>query len=323
MKIAVMGSGGLGGLYGGRLAHAGYDVSFIARGAHLAAMEEHGLLIENEPHGSIHIPRVNVTDDPAAIGAADLVLIAVKLWDTESAVRAVRPMVGPRTAVISLQNGVLKDDILRREFGSAAVMGGVAYVATHLARPGVIRQTGTMQRFILGEYDGRRSERAVRLLEALLRAGIQAEISDDIRRTLWEKYVFLAALSGTTATMRSTIGPIRSNPQARAFLFELLKETVAVGRAHGVALPEDYAEQRLAFLDTVPADMTSSMHHDLEKGNRLEVAWLAGGVVQLGQDVGVPTPANKAVWDILALHADGGVPIQGTRHKAQVTTSSW
>jgi len=300
-----MGSGGLGGLYGGRLAHAGYDVTFIARGAHLAAMEADGLRIENEPHATLHIPRVRVTADPAAVGVVDLVILAVKLWDTDDAVHAIRPMVGPRTAVISLQNGVMKDDVLRRAFGAAAVMGGVAYVATQVARPGVIRQTGAMQRFIFGEYDGRRSPRAEALLDALVRAGIQAEISNDIRRTLWEKYVFLVGLSGTTAAMRSRIGPIRANPQARAFLLELFRETVAVGRAHGVRLPEQYADERLAFVDTVPADMTASMHHDLERGNRLEVAWLSGGVVQLGQAVGVPTPANRAVWDILALHANG------------------
>ncbi|MBI2185922.1 MAG: hypothetical protein HYU37_02225 [Acidobacteria bacterium] len=199
----------------------------------------------------------------------------------------------------------MKDDTLRSAFGEAAVMGAVAYVATQVARPGVIRQTGTMQRFIFGEYDGRRSPRAEQLLEALLRAGLQAEISDDIRRTLWEKYVFLVGLSGTTTTMRSAIGPIRANPRSRAFLHALMKETVAVGRAHGVRLPAQYADDRLAFLDTVPPDMTSSMHHDLERGNRLEVAWLSGGVVQLGEAAGVPTPANRAVWDILALQADG------------------
>jgi len=305
MKIAVMGSGGVGGFYGGHLAHAGYDVSFIARGSHLAAMREDGLTIENTPHGHVHIPRVAVTDDPATIGVADFVLIAVKLWDTEAAARAVTPLVGPKTAVLSLQNGVMKDDLLRRAFGEAAVVGGVVYVATHISRPGVIRQTGTMQRCIFGEYDGRRSERAEALHEALLRAGIKAEISDDIRRALWEKYVFLVGLSGSTATMRSTIGPIRENPQARAFLLDLMKETVAVGRAHGVDLPEDYAEQRLAFVDTMAADVTSSMHHDLNGGNPLEVPWLSGGVVQLGQEVGVPAPANRAVWDILALQASG------------------
>jgi 2-dehydropantoate 2-reductase len=138
-----------------------------------------------------------------------------------------------------------------------------------------------------------------------LKAGIQAELSADVRRAIWEKYVFLVALSGTTATMRMAIGPIRTNPQTRAFLFDLMKEVVAVGRAHGVALPEDYSQQRLAFADTVPADMTSSMHHDLEHGNPLEVEWLSGGVVKLGEQVGVPTPANRAVWDVLALHAAG------------------
>ena len=305
MKIAVMGSGGVGGFYGGRLAHAGYDVAFVARGSHLAAMREHGLTIENELQGNIHVPRVAATDDPGTIGVVDVVLIAVKLWDTEAAARAAKALVGPHTAVVSLQNGVIKDDILRRTLGAPAVMGGVGYVATCISRPGVIRQTGTMQRCVVGEYDGQPSARAERLLDALLRAGIEAELSDDIRRTLWEKYVFLVGLSGTTATMRSTIGPIRENPQTRAFLFDLMKETVAVGRAHGVNLPENYAEQRLAFADTVPAGMTSSMHHDLERGNPLEVAWLSGGVVQLGQPAGVPTPANRAVCDILALHANG------------------
>jgi 2-dehydropantoate 2-reductase len=307
MRIAVMGSGGLGGLYGGRLAHAGCDVTFIARGAHLAAMRDHGLLLENDARGNVHLAKVTVTDDPSSAGVMDFVLVAVKLWDTESVVRAIRPMVSPDTAVISLQNGVIKDDILRGAFGDRAVIGAVAYVATSLARPGVIRQTGPMQRFILGEYDGRRSSRAEQLLQALLDAGIQAEVSDDIRRTLWEKYVFLVGLSGTTATMRSTIGPIREHPQTRAFLHDLMTETVAVGRAHGVCLPDNYADERLVFLDTVPATMTSSMHHDLQNGNRLEVAWLSGGVVQLGRAVNVPTPANRAVWDILALHADGRV----------------
>jgi 2-dehydropantoate 2-reductase len=305
MKIAVMGSGGLGGLYGARLAHAGCDVTFIARGAHLEAMRRDGLLIENETLGNLHLPRVKATDDPAAAGPVDLVLIAVKLWSTEAAAQAVRPIVGPQTAVLSLQNGVTKDDILREVFGEQAVMGGVAYVATHVARPGVIRQTGKLQRLVFGEYDGRRSARAETLLAALLRAGIQAELSADIRRTLWEKYSFLVGLSGTTATMRMPIGAIRSNPQTRAFLFDILKETVAVGRALGVALPENYAEDRLAFADSVPETMTSSMHHDLERGNPLEVEWLSGGVVKLGQKVGVPTPANRAVWDVLALHAAG------------------
>jgi 2-dehydropantoate 2-reductase len=300
-----MGSGGVGGFYGGRLARAGCDVTFVARGAHLAALRERGLTIENESQGDIHLPAVKVTEDPADAGPVDLVLISVKLWDIEAAARAVKPAVGPQTAVLSLQNGVMKDDVLRREFGERAVLGGVGYVATYISRPGVIHQTGTIQRMVFGEYDGRRSPRAEALLAAALESGIEAELSADVRRAIWEKYVFLVGLSGATTTMRTNIGPIRENPRTRAFLLDLMKEAVAVGRAHGVALPEDYATQRLAFADTVPFDMSSSMRHDLERGNPLEVAWLSGGVVKLGEQVGVPTPANRAVWDVLALHAQG------------------
>lgn len=307
MKILVMGSGGVGGLFGGRLAHAGYDVTFVARGAHLAAMREQGLAIESEAHGIVRVKPIKVTDDPASAGMPDLILFAVKLWDTEAVARQLKPLAGPNTAVLSLQNGVVKDDILRGVFGEQAVMGGVAYVGTHIARPGVIHQVGTIQRLVFGEYDGKRTARTKALLAALLKAGIQAELSDDIRRTLWEKYTFLVGLSGATAAMRATLGPVRENLQTRGFLFDLMKEAVAVGRALGVNLPENYAEDRLRFADSLPATMDSSLHHDLKNGNKLEVEWLAGGVVQLGKKVGVPTPCNRAVWDMLALHAQGRV----------------
>lgn len=305
MKIAIMGAGGVGGFFGGRLAQAGYDVSFIARGAHLAAMREHGLLIENEPQGNIYLPKVRVTDDPSTLGPVDFIILTVKLWDTEAAARAIKPLIGPGTGVVSLQNGVTKDDILRRELGDAAVIGGVGYVATTLSKPGVIHQTGTRQRVVLGEYDGRKSARTEFLHEALLRAGVKSEFSDDVRRSIWEKYVFLVGLSATTTSMRMPLGPIRANPQSRAFLLQLMSEAVVVGRAHGVALPEDFAEDRLALADSLPEDMTSSMHHDLERNYPLEVNWLSGGVVQLGRAKGVPTPANSAVCDILALYAAG------------------
>ncbi len=305
MKILVMGSGGVGGFFGGRLAHADCDVTFVARGAHLTAMRSEGLLIESEAQGNTLIKPVQVTDDPLSAGTPDLILFAVKLWDTEAVAKSLKPIVGPGTAVLSLQNGVVKDDILRGVFGEQALMGGVAYVATHISRPGVIHQTGTIQRIVFGEYDGKKSARAESLLAALLKAGVQAELSGDIRRTLWEKYTFLVGLSGTTAAMRTTIGPVRGHPQTRAFLHDLMKETVAVGRALGVNLPADYADDRLKFADSLPATMDSSMHHDLKSGNHLEVEWLAGGVVKLGKKVGVATPCNRAVWDMLALQAGG------------------
>jgi 2-dehydropantoate 2-reductase len=304
LRIAIMGSGGVGGYFGARLQKGGADVAFIARGAHLAAMRANGLTIESA-HDPIRLPKVNATDDPGEIGTVDIVLFAVKLWDTESAARSLKPIVGPDTGIISLQNGVQKDDVLRQIFGADAVMGGAAYMATTIGRPGVIVQTGSFQRMVFGEYDGRRSARAQALLDAALAGGIDAEISDDIRRALWEKYVFLVAISGATTSMRAPLGPIRDNPRTRQFLLDLLREAVAVGRAQGVALPEDFVEQRISFIDGLPADMSASMAHDLQRGQRLEVQWLSGGVAEMGAALGVPTPANRAVYDILILHADG------------------
>ena len=303
MRIAIMGSGGLGGYFGARLSNGGADVHFIARGAHLAAMRTDGLRIEGPT--SIHLTRVNATDNASEIGVVDIVMLCVKLWDTDTALQQIRPLVGPNTTIISFQNGVLKDQYLKAAFNVAQIMGGVGYIATTIDRPAVIRQTGPMQRLIFGEFDGSRSERGQALLAACLAGGINAELSDNILREIWQKYVFLVGLSGTTTTIRRTIGPIRENPQTRALLLDVMREVVTVGRAHGVDLAEDYAQVRLQLADDVAYDMTSSMHHDLERGNRLEVRWLAGGVVELGLRKGVPTPLNRAIADILALHSAG------------------
>ena len=304
-KIAFMGAGGLGGYFGARICKGGAaEVHFIARGRHLEAMRKDGLRVEGPD--PIHIPRVAATDDPREVGIVDFVLIGVKLWDTEASLEQVRPMVGPSTTLISFQNGVLKDNYLRAAYDSSQIMGGVGYVATTVDRPGVIRQTGPMQRLLFGEFDGSRTARGEALLQACLAGGINAELSEHILREIWQKYVFLVGLSGTTTTIRKPIGPIRGNPQTRAFLLDVMREVVAVGRAHGVDLAENYAEVRLQLADDVASDMTSSMHHDLERGNPLEVRWLAGGVVELGREKGVPTPMNRAIADILALHATGG-----------------
>jgi len=193
-------------------------------------------------------------------------------------------------------------------------MGGVAYIGAGIARPGVIRHTGTMQKLAFGEFDGapqapsatpQRSPRAVALLDACTRAGIDAEISPDIRRAIWEKFVFMVGLSALTSTTRKSVGPVRADPRSRALLLEVMKETVAVGRAHGVNLPEDFAEKRMAFVDTLPPEMTSSMHHDLEAGKRLEVDWLSGAVVELSKAVGMHTPANRSITAILSAYATG------------------
>ena len=304
MRIAVMGTGGVGGYFGARLARGGSDVHFIARGRHLAAMREHGLRVKSSL-GDIHITAPRTTDQPASIGPVDLVLFAVKLWDTEAAAKAIMPLLGPNTAVISFQNGVQKDDVLRHMLGDQAVVGGVCYIAAVLSGPGEVQHTGTMQKLVFGEYDGSRSERVQHFLDVCLEAGIDAAISADIRRAIWEKFVLLVGLSGTTTTIRKSIGPIRSNAQTRAFLADAMREVVAVGRAQEVQLDPDFAEDRLAFCDGLPAEMTSSMHQDLERGNRLEVAWLSGDVVERGKATGIPTPVNRAIYDVLVLHAEG------------------
>jgi len=301
-----MGAGGVGGFFGARLVRGGADVTFIARGAHLAAMRERGLAIEStSTEDSFTLPKVQVTDDPATIGQTDLVMFGVKLWDTEQAARSLLPIMGPQTGLISFQNGVQKDDLLRPIVGEAAIMGGVAYVGTNISRPGVIAQKGPMQRLVFGEYDGSRSQRAQAFLAACKRGGINAEISPDIRSEIWQKFIFLASMAAVTAATRKPLGPVRSHPMTRRFLLDLMREVVAVGRAHGVAIPENFAEQRLAFADTLHPDMTASMHHDLEQGRPLELQWLSGGIVDLGAKVGVPTPLHRAVRDALILHAAG------------------
>jgi len=298
-----MGSGGIGGYYGARLQQGGADVTFIARGEQLKAMRANGLALEGDR--AIHLPKVKATDDPASIGPVDLVLFAVKLRDTETAARLIKPILRDGSAVISLQNGVQKDDMLAPIVGRGALMGGAAYIGVSIARPGVIRKTGTMERLAFGEFDNTKSARAQAFFEACKAGDIVVDIPADITLELWQKFVFLVAMSSITATMRTTIGPVRANPRARAFFLDVMKEAVAVGRARGVALAEDFADKRLAGIDAMTPDMRASMALDLEMGRPLELPWLAGAVVDLGAEKGVPTPCCRAVRDILALYVDG------------------
>jgi 2-dehydropantoate 2-reductase len=252
MRIAVMAAGAVGGYLGARLAQAGHEVTFVARGRQLDTLRACGLRVQS-PLGDVHVPDVNVTDEPAAIGAVDLVLFSVKLWDTLEAAEAVRPLLGRKTAVVSFQNGVVKDDILRHALGAEHVMGGVAYIAATVAEPGHIRHSGSLAKLVFGEYDGSLSPRVRQFRDACAEGGIDAEISDRIEQAIWEKFVFLVGLSGTTCLARTAIGPIRSHPRSRAFLHDVMDEVVQVGRAHGVPMPAGYADDRLAFTRCPPA----------------------------------------------------------------------
>ena len=294
----MMGAGGVGGYFGGRMAAGGCDVTFIARGRHLEAIRSNGLKIDSRDLGDAVIDPANATDDPADVGVVDFVIVGVKLWDPEAAGRAILPMLGPETTVLSLQNGVECDETLATVVGVERLIGGVAFIASSIGEPGVIKHIGTMQRVVVGERAGGSSPRVDALHRMLLSGGITAEVSDDIERTIWEKFVFLVGLSATT-TLLTTLGPVREDPQSREMFLSVMRETVAVGRAKGVDLPADFADDRLAFADGLPVDMTSSMHHDRAAGNPLEVAWLSGAVARFGQELGVPVPVNQSVYDQL------------------------
>jgi 2-dehydropantoate 2-reductase len=305
MRIAVMGSGGVGGYVGARLAAAGQDVTFVARGTHLAAIREHGLALRSAL-GDVLIRPAQASDDPAAIGPVDLVIFAVKLYDTEAAAAATRPLIGPHTGVVTLQNGVDSTELLARVLGRDHVIGGVAQIAAVIDQPGVIRHTGTMASFVFGELDGARSERVVALAGALQAAGVEHRVSEEIQRDIWDKMAFLATFAGLTALMRLPIGPIREDAETRAMLREGLAEASAVARARGIALPDDFGERTLVRCDRLPYEMKSSMLQDLERGRRLELPWLSGAIVRLGRDLGVPTPTHAFITTALKLHAAGG-----------------
>jgi 2-dehydropantoate 2-reductase len=303
MRIAIMGSGGVGGYFGARLA-AGADVSFVARGAHLAAMRADGLRIRSAA-GDLRLQSVQATDDTSAIGPVDLVLFAVKLWDTESAAAACRPLLGAHTAVIPFQNGVEAVGMLTRQLGTAAVMGGVAHIASNIAEPGVIAHTGTLARLTFGELDGRRSPRAEALLAACQRAGFEARISDDIHGEIWRKFVFLVGISGLTAMTRKSAGELRADPDIRPVLRRAMEETRLVAAARGVALPADYVEQTLQFIDGLVPAMKSSMLNDLENGRRLEAPWLCGAVARMAAECGIDAPVNATIYAALKPYVGG------------------
>ena len=304
MRIAVVGTGGIGGPYGASLAKAGADVTFVARGAHLTAMRENGLRIEGD-RGETHIRPTQATDDIASIGTVDFVLFCVKLWDVENVGAELRAIVGPGTAVVPLQNGIDAADRLVPMLGPDAVMGGTAFVTGSITAPGVIRQVGTYQRMTFGELDGRLSERGQRLRDLCETAGFEGVFSADIRVPIWEKFILLVPLSGLHALTRVPLGRWRDDPEILALYEAALRETVAVGLAEGVRLPDDSIEKGVAMMRSMPAHHTTSMGNDLLRGNRLELPWFAGKVVELGRRHDIPTPVNNFIFTALKPHING------------------
>jgi 2-dehydropantoate 2-reductase len=307
MRIAVMAAGAVGGYFGARMAAADHDVFFIARGAHRDAMLKNGLTVESV-HGDVHLEKLNVTDHPAQVGPVDVVLFAVKLWDTEKAAEQARPLLGPNTRVITLQNGVDSYERIAPIVGKERAIAGVTYVVTVIDRPGVIKQTSKFQSIICGTSDGRPDAHLQAFVDAAKAANIPITLSDDIERDRWHKFIFLSGTSGVTAISRNPMGPILSDPDTRALLRNIMRETLAVGKAKGVALDDGFVDERMAFADkNVPATMKASMANDLDRGNRLELDWLAGEVCRLGKELNVPTPVNDTIYAALKLHRMGSV----------------
>jgi len=304
MRIAVVGAGGVGGGFGAALAKAGADVTFIARGAHLAAMKKGGLKVRGG-RGDTHLVPTRATDDPADIGKVDVVLFCVKLWDVESAGRQIKPLIGPDTAVIPLQNGIDAAERLIPILGSNAVMGGVAQISASIVAPGVIQQVGTFMRMVFGELDGRPSQRGEDFLALCLKAGFDATLSEQILTELWMKFILLASNAGMMALARQPIGKLRDDPDLRPIFMAAYQETIDVGRARGVALPADALDKILDFTSHAPPAMKASMALDLDRGNRLEVPWLSGKVAELGRQLGVPTPTHSMMYAMLKPYVMG------------------
>jgi 2-dehydropantoate 2-reductase len=298
MRIAVIGAGGVGGGFGAALAKAGADVTFIARGAHLAAMKNQGLKVEGG-RGETHLVPTRATDDPASIGKVDIVLFCVKLWDVESAGQQIKPLIGPDTAVIPLQNGIDAAERLVPILGRDAVMGGVAQIMASIVGPGLILQVGSFMRMIFGELDGKRSQRGEDFLALCLKAGFDATLSEQILTELWMKFILLADNASIMSVTRQPIGKLRDDPDLRTIFVAAYREVFDVGRARGVELPADAVERIREVSSTLPPAMKPSMALDLERGNRLELPWLGGKVVELGRQLGVPTPTHSMMYAML------------------------
>ncbi|MGD2269431.1 MAG: 2-dehydropantoate 2-reductase [Desulfobacterales bacterium] len=298
MRVAVFGAGGVGGYFGGRLAQAKEDVIFIARGDHLQSMLSRGLRVDSTK-GDFWVNPVQATDDPAQVGTADVVLVAVKAWQVPNAAESMRPMLGPETMVLPLQNGLEAPGQLAAVLGGQHVLGGLCGLSTFIVGPGHIRHTAIDPFVRLGELDNRLSDRVKRLQQVFIKAEVTAEIPSDIHLAMWLKFLFITPFSGVGAITRSPLGVWRGLPETRRMAKETLQEIVAVGRARGVAFSEDVLSQTMKTFDSLPPDVTASMQRDIMEGRPSELDAQVGVVVRFGKEEGVPTPLHSFIYNCL------------------------
>ncbi len=299
MRVAIFGAGGVGGYFGGRLAQAGEDVTFIARGPHLEALRDNGLQVQSVA-GDFVVQPAQATDDPATIGRVDVVLVAVKAWQVPQAAAMMAPLIGSNTVVVPLENGVEAPDQLAAELGREHVAGGLCRIISYIAAPGVIHHVGAEPYVAFGELDNRLSRRLERLRAAFDRAtGVTAEIPTDVKVAMWRKFLLIATFSGVGAVTRAPIGVVRSRPETRAMLQQALREIYDVGRARGVALDEEAIEAATTFMDDLPPEATASMQRDILEGRPFELESQNGAVVRLGAEAGVETPLHRFIYSAL------------------------
>ncbi len=298
MKIAVVGAGAIGGYYGALLQETGQEVTFLARGAHLRALRESGLRVEDLDRPPRALP-VRATDAAEDVGPVDLVLFTVKSYDTAAAAAHLPPLLGPRTAVLTLQNGVENVEILAERVGRDRVLGGACYIFASVPAPGVVRRTGGPRRVVFGELDGATSPRARAVQEALAATGVPVELSDRILTDLWEKYLFITAQGGMTALTRLPVGALRRTAATFEMYLDVASEVAAVGRAHGVPIPAGERERVRRLAESLDPASYSSLYTDLVRGARMELDALVGYVVRLGRRYGVPTPMCRAIYAAL------------------------
>lgn len=304
MKISVIGAGGVGGYFGARLAQAGHSVQFLARGAHLKAMRERGLKVESEVE-RFTIEAPDATDDPARLAQADVMLVATKLWDLEATSHQLAPAVGRHTVVIPFQNGVDAVDLLSRGLPRERIAAGVAYIAAVIGEPGTIVHTGTMARLRVGALQPDQLDTLRAFVDAGAAAGFGTELVDNPDRMIWEKFCVLNAMSALTAVTRQTIGQIRADADQLAVLQTVFREGLALAKANGVSMADDFEANSLRMFGGLPDSMRASMAHDLLAGRRLEAPWLCGAVVRRAAPLGLPVPANAAIWAALKPFANG------------------
>lgn len=294
-----MGAGGLGGYFGGLLARAGHEVGFVARGAHLAALREHGLRVRSV-HGDFELS-VRAAADPAELAPAELVLFCVKTYDTEAAARQLQGTLAPGGAVLTLQNGIGNAEQIDAILGAGTALAGAAHIESAIGEPGVIVQSSPIRRITFGELDGRRSERAERILAVLRGADIEAILTEQVQTVLWTKLLFIAAMAGLTTLTRRTLGEVLAFPPTRRLFRAVLVEGQAVAEATGVELPPNVVEEVERTAMGMAPEMRSSMQKDLERGRKLEIEALNGAIVRLGERHGVPTPVNAVIYAALTL----------------------